>query len=447
MLWPSGSTLPELFARQAADHPERLAWEYGGETLSYEELAGRSDAVARFLCRQGVRSGDVVGLCFDRSGAVLIAMLGILKAGAAYLPLDPDYPRERLSWMLEDSGAPLVLTRESLDAQWEEIDDDRRGRGRALASLRASPGDPAYVIYTSGSTGRPKGVAVPHSAIVRLVRATDYVDFVSCRGRIAQLSNLSFDAATFEIWGALLDGATLVGVPQETLLVPADLAAFLTAARIRVLFLTTALFNQIAEQAPGAFASLDSVLFGGEAVDPGAVRKVLASGGPERLLHVYGPTENTTFSTWYQVETVAEHVVTVPIGRPLANSRAFVLDAGLQPVPVGGLGELYLGGEGLALGYWRQPERTAERFVESPALPGERLYRTGDLARLLPDGNIEFRGRRRSTDQAARLPHRAGRDRAGADGAGGDRRSGGGVAGRSARRPRPDGLRGGPCRG
>ncbi|HEY2738690.1 MAG TPA: amino acid adenylation domain-containing protein, partial [Thermoanaerobaculia bacterium] len=376
--WPSDSTLPELFALQAAAHPHRLAWEMGGEKLRYEELAVRSDAVARFLMQEGVRAGDVVGVSFEHSGALLVAMLGILKAGAAYLPLDPSYPHERLAWMLEDSGAPLVLTQESLDARWDEIASAVGG------PPRSSPADPAYVIYTSGSTGRPKGVVVPHRAVVRLVLATDYVDLTDRTDprRIAHLSNLSFDAATFEIWGALLTGATLVGVPRETLLVPADLAVFLEAARIQVLFLTTALFNQIAQQAPGAFATLRSVLFGGEAVDPGAVRKVLSAGGPQRLLHVYGPTENTTFSTWYRVEgiqSVAAGAVTVPIGRPIANSTAYVLDAGLQPVPLGGVGELYLGGEGLALGYQRRPELTAERFVESPALPGERLYRTGDL--------------------------------------------------------------------
>ncbi|HEX3531511.1 MAG TPA: non-ribosomal peptide synthase/polyketide synthase, partial [Thermoanaerobaculia bacterium] len=417
--WPFGSTLPELFARQAVAHPRRLAWEYGQEELGYEELALRSDAVARFLLRQGVGAGDVVGLGFERSGALLVAMLGILKAGAAYLPLDPSYPRERLSWMLEDSGAPLLLTVESLaprlpssrarvvrlDAQWEEIEEISGEEEEPAAGCATSPADPAYVIYTSGSTGRPKGVVVPHRAVVRLVLATDYVDLSDLggpgeAGRVAQLSNLSFDAVMFEIWGALLSGATLVGVPQETLLVPADLAAFLTAARIHVLFVTTALFNQVAQQAPGAFATLHTVLFGGEAVDPGAVRKVLASGGPERLLHVYGPTENTTFSTWYRVEDVAANAVTVPIGRPIANSRAYVLDAGLQPVALGGMGELYLAGEGLALGYWRQPERTGERFLESPALPGERLYRTGDRARLLPDGNLEFRGR---DDQQVKL--------------------------------------------
>ncbi|MDP9120334.1 MAG: amino acid adenylation domain-containing protein, partial [Acidobacteriota bacterium] len=412
---PPGGTLPELFAIQATAHPRRLAWELGGEELCYEDLAGRSTAVAGFLRRQGVGAGDLVGLCVERSGAMLVAMLGILKAGAAYLPLDPNYPRERLSWMLEDSGAPLLLTQENLaprlpptrarvvrlDSQWGDI-EGIRGTGEetvagspassATAATAATAESLAYVIYTSGSTGRPKGVAVPHRAVVRLVMATDYVDLGGAE-RMAQLSNISFDAATFEIWGALLHGATLVGVPQETLLSPADLAAFLEAARIRVLFLTTALFNQVAQQAPGAFTAMHDVLFGGEAVDPGAVRKVLASGAPKRLLHVYGPTENTTFSTWYRVETVPATAVTVPIGRPIANTRAYLLDSGLQPVPLGGVGELYLAGEGLAREYWRQPELTGERFVESPALPGERLYRTGDLARWLPDGNLLFRGR------------------------------------------------------
>ncbi|MDP9121854.1 MAG: amino acid adenylation domain-containing protein, partial [Acidobacteriota bacterium] len=448
---PPGSTLQELFALQAAAHPRRLAWQMGEEELSYEELAGRSTAVARFLRRQGLGVGDVVGLCVERCGAMLVAMLGILKAGAAYLPLDPDYPRERLAWMLEDSGAPLLLTQESLaprlpptaarvvrlDSQWEEIEDiedieniediegigdidtqsreEIRGSGEgAVAGSRASSMTAApvataapiataataataesllaYVIYTSGSTGRPKGVAVPHGAVLRLVMATDYIDLGAAE-RVAQLSSISFDTATFDIWGALLHGATLVGVPKETLLSPADLAAYLRAARIRVLFITTALFNQVAQQVPDAFAGIRDVLFGGEAADPGAVRKVLAGGPPERLLNVYGPTENTTFSTWFQVETVPGNAVTVPIGRPIANSRAYLLDTGLQPVPLGGIGELYLGGEGLARGYLNRPELTEERFVESPALPGERLYRTGDLARFLPDGNLEFRGR------------------------------------------------------
>src|SRR5262249_11235645 len=228
-------------------------------------------------------------------------------------------------------------------------------------------------------------------AVVRLVRGTDYIDFGAAL-RVAQLSSISFDAAAFEIWGALLAGATLVAVPRETLLSPPDLAAFLAARELDVVLLITAPFNQVAQQAREVFAALRTVLTGGEAADPGAMRRALASGGPERLLHVYGPSENATLSTWYRVEgveTVAAEAVTVPIGRPIANSRAYVLDAGLQPVPLGGVRELYLAGEGLALGYWRNPERTAERFVESPALPGERLYRTGDLERRLTDRHLE----------------------------------------------------------
>jgi len=228
--------------------------------------------------------------------------------------------------------------------------------------------------------------------VVRLVRNTDYIR-LSAADRVAQLANLSFDAATFEIWGALLNGAALVGVPRDVVLSPRDLAAFLVERRISALFLTTALFNQVAQQAPEAFGLLRHVLFGGEAVDPGAVRRVLRAGPPARLLHVYGPTENTTFSSWFLVTEVAEGAVTVPIGRPIANTRAYVLDAQLQPVPLGVVGELCLGGDGLAREYLNAPELTRERFVESPCLPGERLYRTGDRVRFLPDGNIEFRGR------------------------------------------------------
>ncbi len=401
-------SLPRLFALQAARRPRETAWVFAGEALSYGELGRRASALASFLGRRGVGKGDLVGLCVVRSAEMLVGLLGILEAGAAYLPLDPAYPRERLALMLEDSAAPLVLTQEKLaerlpagtravrlDTQWEEIS---REKGAPMGG-GATPEDLAYVIYTSGSTGRPKGVAVPHRAVVRLVLGTDYVE-IGPQSRIAQLSNLSFDAATFEIWGALLNGATLVGVPEETVLSPAALAAFLEEEEIGVLFLTTALFNQVAQQVPAAFRPLHDVLFGGEAVDPGAVRRVLAAGRPRRLLHVYGPTENTTFSTWYRVAAVEESAATVPIGRPIANTRARLLDGRLQPVPPGVVGELFLGGAGLARGYLNRAELTAELFVVSSAWPGELLYRTGDLARLLPDGNLEFRGRR---DQQVKL--------------------------------------------
>jgi amino acid adenylation domain-containing protein len=259
----------------------------------------------------------------------------------------------------------------------------------------ARPSHLAYVIYTSGSTGKPKGVAVPHRAVIRLVCNSDYVrlDAVDC---VAQASNASFDAATFEVWGALLAGARLVVVPTEVLLEPTRLADALTREGIGVLFLTTALFNRLAQLPAPPFSGLKTLLFGGERVDPTAVARVLQLAPPGRLLHVYGPTETTTFATWFAVRELAADARTVPIGRPIVHTTAYVLDARSAPVPAGVTGELYIGGDGVARGYWRRPELTAERFIPDPfaADPQARLYRTGDLARYLPDGNIEFIGRR-----------------------------------------------------
>ncbi|MCP4658066.1 MAG: amino acid adenylation domain-containing protein, partial [bacterium] len=258
----------------------------------------------------------------------------------------------------------------------------------------AAAGNLAYVIYTSGSTGRPKGIGVSHRAIARLVLNTDYV-VLGPDDRVAQVSNTSFDAATFELWGALLHGARLVGIPKDVTIEPRALAAALRAEEITTLFLTTALFNQTAKEDPAAFGGLRHLLFGGEAVDPGWVREVLGRRFPGRLLHVYGPTESTTFTTWQRVREVPAGARTVPIGAPIANTEVYVLDRSLAAVPVGVSGELYAGGDGLARGYAGRAQLSAEKFVPHPfaARPGRRLYRTGDLVRTLPEGRIEFLGR------------------------------------------------------
>jgi amino acid adenylation domain-containing protein len=396
--YPRDATVHALFAEQAAATPDATAIVYGDASITYRELDEKSSRLANHLRGLGVVAGTRVGLCVERGIDMLVGILGAFKAGAAYVPLDPAYPEDRLAFMLEDAAAPILLTQASLagrlhaeatvrlDADWPRID---AAPAEALESGTTAE-SPAYVMYTSGSTGRPKGTVVPHRALVRLVKNTDYVHFLP-GDRMAQVSNTSFDASTFEFWGALLNGGTLVGIDKDIALSPREFVAALRETGATTMFLTTALFNAIAHEVPDGFRTLREVLFGGEACDPESIRRVLAD-GPERLLHVYGPTENTTFSTWHQVSDVPAGAATVPIGRPIANTTAYVLDAARQPVPVGVPGELYLGGDGLALEYLGRPELTAEKFVESPFGP-ETLYRTGDLVRWNEAGEIVFVGR------------------------------------------------------
>lgn len=400
--FPRQDCVQEVFEWQVAKSPDAVAVEFGGENLTYRELNARANQLARYLQKHRVGPGALVGVYMERSAGMITAFLGILKAGAAYVPLDLSYPRERLAFMIADTQMSWIVTQRelehelpvsaakaiALDADWERIGQE----SRQLPPCHATADSLACVIYTSGSTGQPKGVCVPHRGISRLVINTDYVK-ITPADRIAQVSNASFDAATFEIWGALLNGARVVGISKETALAPAEFAEALRARRISIMFLTTALFNQLAREQPGVFATLGTVLFGGETVDPKWVRAVLASDPPKRLLHVYGPTENTTFSTWHLVQEVAEDSSTVPIGQPIANSELYILDPAFNPVPIGVPGEVYVGGDGLAQGYLNRPELTESKFVPHPLRPGAKLYRTGDLARFDDHLQVEFIGR------------------------------------------------------
>jgi amino acid adenylation domain-containing protein len=397
--YPRAAILHELVREQARRAPEAVAVEMGGARLTYGELDARANRLAHRLLALGVRPDSRVGLAVERSADLVVGMLGILAAGGAYVPLDLSYPQERLDWMVEDAGLAALVHggawQSAPEAPQVDLGDPAlAGESPDAPAVEVTAGHLAYIIYTSGSTGRPKGVAVSHRAVVRLVAETDYVR-LEPSDRVAQASNASFDAATFEIWGALCAGARLIVVPREEVLSPEALAARLDGDGITALFLTTALFNQMARQAPGAFRGLRHLLFGGELVDPGAVREVLRQGPPERLLHVYGPTEATTFATWYQVAELPAQAATVPIGRPLANGTAWVVDPAFELLPPGVPGELLLGGDGLARGYHERPEVTAGCFVPHPwsDRPGERLYRTGDLVRRDEQGAIEFLGR------------------------------------------------------
>jgi natural product biosynthesis luciferase-like monooxygenase protein/amino acid adenylation domain-containing protein len=397
--YPRGQSVPALFDAIAARDPQAPAVLWTGpdgeESLSYGELRARADRLAGRLRALGVGPDVRVALEMERSAELVAAMLAVLKAGGAYVPLDPSDPEDRRAYVLEDSGALLLPIDRMIGDMMAEEDGP-------AAPVPFAPPDPlqlAYVIYTSGSTGRPKGVAVPHRGVVRLCVNTDYAR-LGPHDRVAHVSNTAFDAATFEVWGALLNGASLVVIPREVTVIPGRLAEAVRERGISAMFLTATLFSEVAREMPDALAGVRWMMYGGEAAAPERVREVRAAmdaggaGADRHVVNGYGPTESTTFALTHAVEA-GDRVEgrSVPIGRPIANTRAWVVDRLLRPVTPGTPGELILGGDGLARGYLGRPELTAERFVPSPFEDGERVYRTGDLVRSRPDGVIEFLGR------------------------------------------------------
>ena len=403
--YPADKTLVELFEAQAAATPDAIAVVFEQRKLTYAELNEKADRLGKYLQdNHQLQPDDTIGIMLDRSESVIVAILGVLKSGAAYVPLDPEYPKTRKSFILSDTAVKALITQTdyifdiefyngpviALDVQLDSMEAGKP------APVTTKPENLAYIMYTSGSTGTPKGVMVEQRSVVRLVKNTNYVG-LSHTDNVLSLSNFAFDGSTFDIYAALLNGGKVYVPLKDQLLDFHSLANIIDKNEITLFFITTALFNSLVDVGFANFNKLKYVLFGGERVSVGHVKKFRASYPNVQLVHVYGPTENTTFSTFKMVGEVSDNAVTVPIGSGIANSQCYILNANdhrLPLLPLGAVGEICVGGDGLAKGYLNQPELSAEKFVDNPFVPGGRLYKTGDHGRWLPDGNIEFTGRR-----------------------------------------------------
>ncbi|MFM8646492.1 MAG: AMP-binding protein, partial [Methylocystis sp.] len=454
------TTLPDLFAAQVAKSPDAIALIFGDEEISYRELDRRSNQLARYLIAEKIGPEDIVAIALDRSIEMVVSLLGVLKSGAAYLPLDPEYPVERLAFMLMDSNARrLIATSEvyariigdkgaldassrdvsntlsdvlissSIDAQIDPLDrvdrlasgatspaSEKRmssdglntASGASLSSpallldddvLQAelvtlsntpisdrdrirslTPDNLAYVIYTSGTTGKPKGVATTHRDVVVLAYRPVYCEITSA-SVVLQYAPISFDAATFEIWGSLLNGAKIAVTTKDKPNL-SDLGKLIKSFNIDTVFLTTRLFVTAVATDLSIFSGLKQILVGGEIVPPVAVQQVKGTFSDSRVIHCYGPTETTVYAVSCDIRQEHAAQSVLPLGQPLQNYRAYILDTCLSPLPIGSVGELYIAGAGLARGYLGRAGLTSERFIACPfGGAGSRMYRTGDLAR------------------------------------------------------------------
>ncbi|WP_261854730.1 non-ribosomal peptide synthetase [Vibrio spartinae] len=398
--YPSDCGVHTLFSQQASTSPDAIAVITEAGEWRYGVLEGSANALAHRLQTLGVTPGQRVAVRLPRSAALVVAELAILKCGGVYVPLDPAAPDERQRYVLDDCGASVLLTEsettsDSLSLKVLTLSESLLNEHRKEVVSVAVQGDsPAYVMYTSGSTGQPKGVVVPHRAIARLVLNNGYMA-VQSSDRVALAANPAFDATTLEVWAPLLNGAAVVVIEQETLLNVQAFGQALTQHQVSILWLTVGLFNQYAQGLKPVLPNLRYLLVGGDALDPAVIRRVLSESAPAHLLNGYGPTETTTFALTHEIKAVDEGAVSIPLGRPIGHTQVYLLNSHGQPVPQGVVGELYIGGDGVALGYLNQDALTAERFVPDPyaSTANARMYRTGDLGYLRADGTIEFVGR------------------------------------------------------
>lgn len=395
--YPKEKTIVELFETVAEKYPERTALVYHTQQLTYRELNEKANQLARVLRAKGIGRDCVVGVMIERSVEMILGVLAIVKAGGAYLPIEPDYPESRVQYMLKDAGVELVLetkvaTEQNPESHYLNLRDEElyRGKGTNLEPCN-EPKDLMYIIYTSGSTGMPKGVMIEHRNVNRLISNSNML-VIHPEERILQTGSLAFDASTFEIWGSLLHGASLYLIDKAELLSADRFNEKMKAYGITMMWMTAPLFNQMVEEKDEIFSQLQTLIIGGDVLSPKHVNLVRKKYRSLTLINGYGPTESTTFATFFRIER--EYEGNIPIGRPVSNTQVYVLNRHNLLQPFGVPGELCIAGDGLARGYVNHPELTAEKFVENPFCPEALMYRTGDLARVLRDGTIEFIGRK-----------------------------------------------------
>ena len=399
--YPKDKCIHHLFEDQVAKTPDNVAIVFETSQLTYDELNEKSNQLAHYLQERGVKPETLVGICVERSLEMIIGLLGILKAGGAYVPIDPAYPEDRISYMLDDAGCGIVLTQEHvglaqagteviyLDSDWDNIGNSPTSN--VISGVKSD--NLAYVIYTSGSTGKPKGTLIEHKSVIRLVSNGGF-SFLRNPKVVLQYATISFDASIFEIWGSLCNGSQLIVCPPRNLGID-ELGQIIKQFKIEVLWLTSGLFSLVVENGITMLEDVKYLLAGGDVLNKNHVARVLETHKSMTVINGYGPTESTTFASLYFMTQQSAINASVPIGKPLDNTKLYVLDNNQRLVPIGVKGELYISGDGLARGYLNQPELTAEQFIKNPFSddPQSRLYKTGDLVKYLPDGNIEFIGR------------------------------------------------------
>jgi surfactin family lipopeptide synthetase C len=398
--YPRDATVVESFESQVARAPEAGAIVIGGAELSYLELNRRANQFAHYLISKGIRPEVRAAIYMRRGTEMIVAMIAILKAGGVYVPLDPDYPAERLAYMLKDAEVAVVLTQQSLVERLPKYGgltlclDTQEGDFAKHSAANPPPScivdNLAYVMYTSGTTGKPKGICVTHRAIIRLVKSTNYVSLTE-RDVMLQMAPVSFDAATFEIWGALLNGGKLALYTGHSA-VAAEIGTAIKQYGVTTLWLTAGLFHLTVDEGLEELKGVEQLLAGGDVLSVRHTKKCLQEAGIGRLINGYGPTEGTTFTCCHIMTSPEDIGASVPIGKPIANTQVYLTDTSLRPVPIGVNGELHIGGDGLARGYLGKPELTAEQFIPNPFSNerGSRLYKTGDMARYRPTVEIEF---------------------------------------------------------